>query len=100
MSRGQAPYRPIPGKTQTVAIGASSVKATNAVGAQTYAVYINCTGACHVEIGTNPTASKTASPFITPNVDGMIFGCAPGDVVAVIQDGAATGNAYITELTN
>jgi hypothetical protein len=98
MSRESAPFRPIPGKTQTIALGAASVQST-AVGAQTYAVYINSTGACHIEIGRNPTASKTTSLYLSANVDGIVLACAPGDIVAVIQDASATGNCYITELT-
>lgn len=89
----------LPGLTQVVALGAASVKATNAFGSQTYGIFINSTGACHFEIGTNPVASKTTSPLLSANVDGLFIGVRPGEVIAFIQDGAATGNASVTELT-
>lgn len=86
------------GAAQIVALGAASVAST-AVGLQTYAVRIASTGACHIAIGMAPTATAS-STLIAAGLVGEIFRIAPGEKVAVIQDGAATGNCSITELTH
>lgn len=85
------------GASQNVAIGASSTQST-AVGTQTRAVRIASTGNCHIAIGQNPTATAT-STYIAANIVSEVFRCYPADKVAVIQDGASTGNCNITELT-
>lgn len=87
----------IAGTGQNVAIGAASVQSA-AVGPQTHAVRVVATGACHIETGPNPTATA-ASALIAANTHGEYFKVSPGDKVAVIQDGAATGNLNIVELS-
>jgi len=86
------------GASQIVALGAASVAST-AVGLQTYAVRISSTGACHIAIGGAPVA-VAANTLIAAGQVGEVFGIAPGQKVAVIQDGSATGNCSITELTH
>lgn len=85
------------GTGKNVAIGAASVQST-AVGAQTYAIRICATGACHIETGPNPVATAT-SALISANTYAEYFKVSPGDKVAVIQDGAATGNCNIVEMS-
>lgn len=88
--------RVIPGSGQNIAIGAAAVAST-AFGSQTYAVRIMATGACHVEFGGLAATAKSA--LIAPNVTGQYFKVAPGSTVSVIQDGTATGNCNIVEVT-
>jgi hypothetical protein len=85
------------GTGKNVAIGAASVQSA-AVGAQTYAIRVVATGACHIETGPNPTATAT-SALIAANAHGEYFKVSPGDKVAVIQDGTATGNLNIVEMS-
>jgi hypothetical protein len=93
-----SPFRPIAGSGKTLAIGSSSV-ASAAVGTQTYAVQLSALGNCHVAIGPNPTA--TANDMLVKASDPpLIVKVAPGDKIAVIQDGTATGNLNIVELTH
>jgi hypothetical protein len=87
----------IAGTGKNVAIGAASVQSA-VVGTQTFAVRVASTGACHIEIGPNPTATAT-SALIPANVAGEYFKVSPGDKVAVIQDGASTGNLNIVEMS-
>lgn len=100
MSKGYtiAPWRPVPGTGQNVSIGASSAAST-AFGAQTRAILVSALGNCHVRIGSSPTAVATDT-LVKSSDPPVVFGCGPGDKLAVIQDGAATGNLNITELTN
>lgn len=91
-------FRPIPGKGQNVTVGASSTQST-AFGAQTYAVQISSTGSCHIEVGTAPTATAT-SMLVKSTDPPMQIRVAPGEKIAVIQDGASTGNCNIAELTH
>jgi hypothetical protein len=85
------------GTGQNVTIGAASVQST-AIGAQTHAIRIVATGACHIETGPNPTATAS-SALIPANQRGEVFKVSPGDKVAVIQDGASTGTLNIVELS-
>lgn len=89
--------RLIPGSGHNVTLGSASVQST-AVGEQTYAVRIVSTGACHVDVGPNPIATA-ASALIAANRVGEFFKVQPGDKVAVIQDGSATGTCNIIEMT-
>lgn len=79
-----------PGTAQKVAYTNSSAQSA-ATNAKT--VLLTSTTDCHVVIGANPTAtsSDTFLPAKTPG----LFGCAPTDLVAVIQD-ASGGNLFIT----
>src|SRR5690348_14323205 len=79
-----------------IAISGSS-QSTSAMGAQTYAVRLCCTGACHYLISQAGTAATANSAFLPANV-AEIVACAPGDKVSVIRDGAATGNFTATEM--
>ena len=91
------PYKHLPGKTQKLAIGAASVSST-AFGAQTYAIRVAASGACHIELGPSPVATAS-SAFVAPNVRGEFIGVSPGEKLAVIDDGTVAGNLYITELS-
>jgi hypothetical protein len=93
-----SPARPqvgIPG--QNLTIGASSVQSA-AVNAQTYMVRLSSTGNCHVAIGMNPTASAT-DMLVKATDSPWLVKVAPGEKIAVIQDGASTGTLNIVEQT-
>ncbi len=91
------PKYPIPGSGQVLALGAASV-ASAAVRQNTNIVRLVASGACHVDIGPTPVATAS-SMYIAPSRHGEYFRIGVGEKVAVIQDGAATGNLYITEMT-
>lgn len=80
-----------------LALGAASV-ASAAFGAQTYAIRIVSSGNCHFAIGASPSASAS-SAYLAGNTKAEFIGVSPGQKIAVIQDGSATGNFYVTELT-
>ena len=92
------PKYPLSGKSQVLALGAASVAST-AVGLNTTCVRLVASGACHVDIGPTPVASATTSMYVAPSREGEYFRIGVGEKVAVIQDGAATGNLYLTEMT-
>ena len=81
-----------------IAISGSS-QSTTAMGAQTYAVRLCSTGACHYLISSKGAAATANSAYLPANV-AEIVSCAPGDIVSVIRDGAATGNFIATEMTH
>lgn len=93
-----APWRVKAGSGQNLAIGAASV-ASAAVSTETYAVRITALGNCHIEIGAAPVATG-ASALVKATDGPQVLRCEPSDKVAVIQDGAATGNCNIVELTH
>lgn len=82
-----------------IAISAASQKFTP-VGAQTYAVRISSTGNCHWVLisGVNTAATANSAYLAAGQVEYVAV--APGDVIAVIRDGATTGNCTLTELTH
>lgn len=85
------------GAAQNVAIGAASA-ASSAFGSQTRQIRVATTGACHFRVGDGtPTAVATDSLLPTGVVDYITVG--PGQKLAVIQDGASTGNINITEMS-
>lgn len=86
-----------PQVTQHLALGAASV-ASNAFGAQTWAIRVVSAGNCHIDIGQSPTATANTA-YIAANQKPEYIKVNPGDKIAVIQDGSATGNIYITELS-
>jgi len=91
-------WRPIPGTGQNVAIGAASVQSA-AIGSQTFAVRLTALGNCHIAVGQNPTA--TATDLLLKATDpSIVLRIGPGEKIAVIQEGAATGNLNIIELTH
>lgn len=89
--------RVIGGSGQILALGSASVMSAP-FGSQTFAVRLAATGACHVEFGVAPVATAS-SPLIAANAVGEYFKVQPGEKVAVIQDGAATGNLSIVEVS-
>lgn len=92
-----SPMRPIAGTGQNLTLGAASVSST-AFGSQTYAVFLSATGNCHIRLGTAPTA--VATDMLIKSTDHPIaIKVAPGEKIAVIQDGASTGTLNIIEAT-
>lgn len=81
-----------------IAISGSS-QASTAFGAQTYAVRVCCTGACHYLVSHNGASATANSAYLPANTP-EIVACSPGDKVAVIRDAAATGNFTVTEMTH
>lgn len=104
MSKGvtTAPWRPIPGTGQSLALNNGSDANFNAVGTQTRAVWLALAPAataagCLVRVGHAATAStdmliKTTDP-------GVVIACGPGDVIHA-WGLAASLTLYLTELTN
>lgn len=87
----------IDGSAQKVAIGVASAAAA-AVGGQTYAVMLTASVACHIRISQAGKAA-TANDYLLKATDiSLVLGCAPGDIVTVIQDTGA-GSLYLVELT-
>ena len=86
------------GKSQDVAIGASSTVSTNAFGSATKAVAISVTSACRIDIGPSPVATAT-STLLNAGVGPVLFGCGEGDKIAVIQE-SASGKLNVTELSH
>lgn len=50
-------------------------------------------------MGNGTQTATTSDTLIKANYPPLVFGIAPGDLVAVIQD-AAGGSLYVTELTH
>lgn len=97
-------WRPIPGTGQNLNI-TTTVTTSTAVGSQTYAVRLTATGNCHVQFGNATTAAPTVvnlqKETLVKSTDiSQVFACSPGDKVYVVQDGAATGNLQIQEMTH
>lgn len=93
-----SPMRPQVGVAgQNLTLGAASVQSA-AFNAQTYAVRLSATGNCHVAIGMNPTAAAT-DMLIKGTDSPWLVKVAPGEKIAVIQDGASTGTLNISEQT-
>ena len=93
-----SPWKPIAGSGQNVSIGAASTQAANKFGAQTRACYVYASANCHIRIGQNPTAVATDT-FIVGGASGVVLGCNPNDLIAVIQDSAG-GTLNVTDLTH
>lgn len=87
-----------PQVTQAIALGAASVASANPFGAQTWAIRVVATGNCHIDIGKAPVATATSALVAASQKAEYIKVC-PGDKIAVIQDGTATGNLFVTELS-
>jgi len=87
----------IPGTVQNIAIGASSVPTTNAVGAGTAIIRIAVNADAYVAFGASPTA--TSANMIMPAGSVEFIAVDAGVTkVAVIQIGSSSGFASITEL--
>lgn len=93
-----SPPRPIAGTGQTLAIGAASV-ASAAFGPGVQMIMVSATGNCHIAIGSAPTAVAT-DLLIKATDPPLALKIAPGDKIAVIQDGTATGNLYVVQATH
>jgi hypothetical protein len=89
---------PAIGTTQAATVTTSSVQMT-AFGANTTMIRIACAqGHCHFAIGTNPTASITASPLIGVN-QSEIIKVSPAQKIAFIKDATITvSTVTVTEL--
>lgn len=95
-----AAWRQIPGTGQQISFTASSVAASNVVGAQTYAIQVNAiTNNCIVSVDRTGTASVTNGQLVKSTDFGTIIACTPGDKVAAIGVGGS-GTLYLTELTH
>jgi len=68
--------------TQTVAIGASSAQSA-ALNNDTRIVRLYADAACHVLVGSNPTATTSSMPIAAGAAE--YFGVTPGQKIAVIQ---------------
>lgn len=90
------PFKHLPGTTQKLATSATA-KASTAFGAQTYAVRVVCTAACHIAFGPAPVAT-TSDAYLAPNNRGEFIGVTPGEMLSVVEDSAA-GVLYVTELS-
>lgn len=78
------------------AVSFSTSTQSTAVSAQTDVVRLVATTDCHVQIGTNPTAT-TSSAFLPAGVVEYV-GIKGGDKVAAIQrSGGSAGVLYVTE---
>jgi hypothetical protein len=107
MSKGytQAPWRPIPGTGQTLALNnGSDAGFTNAVGAQTRAVWLSMEPAatasgCLVTISQAGTAATVNGDMFLKTTDpGLVIACSPGDKIHA-WGLAASLKLHLTELT-
>lgn len=83
----------------TATIGAASVS-TTAAPQGVHAVMLEATGDCHVRIGPPTQTAVATDTLIRSAYPPLIFGISPTEVIAVIQDAAATGTLYATWLTH
>jgi hypothetical protein len=87
-----APWRL--GKCQALTTGAVAV-ATAAL--TNYGVMLVATQDCHVKIG-NGVIAVAGDSLIRAGFPPLVFACAPGEVVSVIED-TTPGTLYVTELS-
>lgn len=93
-----SPPRPIAGAGQNLAIGSASVASTAFLnGVQM--ILVSATGNCHIAIGAAPTAVAT-DLLLKATDPPLLLKVAPGDKIAVIQDGTATGNLNVVQATH
>ncbi|MBR8343072.1 hypothetical protein KDX40_04880 [Burkholderia ambifaria] len=99
-----SPWRPLAGKGQGITIGAASLSSTP-FGDNVQAVQISAIGGnCHVAVapyvvGTSPIATAT-DMLVKASDPPLVIRVAPGEAIAVIQDGTSTGTLYIAEVTH
>lgn len=93
-----SPPRPIAGSGQNLAIGAASV-ASGAFGPGVQMIMVSALGNCHVAIGQAPVAVAT-DLLLKATDPPLLLKVAPGEKIAVIQDGTATGNLNIVQATH
>ncbi|MFS2103666.1 hypothetical protein [Ralstonia sp. Ralssp135] len=94
-----SPFKPIAGTGQNITVGASSASSA-AIGASTYAIYVSTTGNCHLRVGTGTVTAVTTDMLIKATDPPLLMKVAPGEKIAVIQDGASTGTCNIVEATH
>lgn len=94
-----SPVRPIPGTGQNITVGAASAATTNGFGTNTFAVYVSTTGNCHLSLGVTPVATGT-DLLVKASDPPLLLKVAPGEKIAVIQDGASTGTCNVIEVTH
>jgi hypothetical protein len=94
-----SPVRPISGTGQNITVGATSAATATAFGSATFAVYVSTTGNCHLRLGNAPVAVAT-DMLIKASDPPIMLKVAPGEKIAVIQDGASTGTCNIIEVTH
>ena len=97
-----SPWRPLAGKGQSISITNASLSSNAFDNVQ--AVQISATGNCHVAIapfvtGTAPTATAT-DMLVKASDPPLVIRVAPGEAIAVIQDGASTGTLNVVEMTH
>lgn len=100
------PMCPMPNGTggmivQNITTGAASVKATNAVSAQTRAVQLTCGADCWVvfsDTSAGAVATATNSFLLQAADPPLQIGIKPGQFIAALQV-TATGDLNILELT-
>lgn len=85
-----------PGTCQKVTFSGTSAQ-SNAMQTRTSAVELYSTKACWIKFGTNPTAvANDGSSFYLDAGLFKVYGIAPGQKIAVIQD-AAGGDLHLIE---
>ncbi|RKP56366.1 hypothetical protein [Pararobbsia silviterrae] len=94
----QSPWRPLAGKGQNLTLGSASVAST-AFADNVQAVQISATGNCHVAVGVTPTA-LTTDMLVKATDNPQLVRVAPGEKIAVIQDGTSTGTLNVIEVTH
>lgn len=107
MARNSFPLKPLTGAAgamvvQNITTGAASVKATNPVSDQTYAVQLSATADCWVMFSmTSAGAVATASnSFLVKATDKPLrMGISPGEYIAALQK-SASGTLNLLELTH
>lgn len=79
------------GAAQSVAIGAAS---TQSAAVNNTGVRLAPTADCHVAVGVNPSATTASTLMFGASVEFVAI--SPGDKVAVLQSGSATGSLSVT----
>jgi hypothetical protein len=84
--------------SDVLALGAASVQSV-AIPAFITEVRLSSSGNCWVAFGTSPTAAAADGSIYIAAGQPEYFRVSPGQKVAVIQDGAATGNLSVGFMT-
>jgi hypothetical protein len=90
----QSHYRPV--TTQKVTVSGSSAAVASGFGNYVQVVRVVADAACHVALGTNPTA--TVNDMLLPANAAEYFSVSPGEKLAFLQ-ASTGGNAYVTEMS-
>lgn len=85
------------GSTQRLLAAASAAQSLP-VGASTYLLRIACEKPTFVVVGSAPLALVNSSTSLCIWAEGVEFvACRPGDRVAVLRNGGANGDVFVTE---